>query len=184
MKVRPLFFASALTLATLASTPSPASADEPTMADSATRFAGNYRFAGGDTQRLARDSAIDKATESMFFITRGVARGRVKEKTEIWASVGFSFRNGFITTTMSKLPSATSPASGSTVPYNMGSDDLRLAQRIGADGKLVQSFSGSDATRTNTYVLSPDGRTLTVSVVVTSAKLPRPICYALTYVRA
>jgi len=185
MKFRALLVASALALTTLVPAMS-ASADETDVhpAPARDRFEGNYTYGGGDKQRQARDAAIEKATDSMFFVTRGVARGRVKDKTEIWANVGFSFKNGLITTTMSKLPTATSPESGATVPYKMGSDDLQLSQKLAPDGKLVQSFAGSDATRTNTYVLSPDGKTLNVFITVASSKLPQPVSYVLTYVRS
>jgi hypothetical protein len=185
MKLRPLIVASALAAAALVpAVPAAADETEAPPAPARNRLEGNYTYAGGDRQRQGRDAAIEKATESMFFVTRGVARGRVKDKTEIWANVSFSFKNGMITTTMSKLPTATSPESGSTVPYKMGSDDLKLSQRLAADGKLVQSFAGSDATRTNTYVLSPDGKTLNIFITVASAKLPQPVSYVLTYVRS
>jgi len=38
--------------------------------------------------------------------------------------------------------------------------------------------------RTNTFTVSPDGRTLTLGVAVSSPKLPRPLTYKLVYTRA
>jgi hypothetical protein len=171
----------ATALALTAVVPSAASADSPSAASA--RLAGTYAYAGGEQQQKARLAAIEKATDDMFFITRRVARGRLKDRTAIWANVGFSFNEGMIITTMSKLPTATSPESGAAVRYTLDGDKLRLSQKVTTDGRLVQSFANEDGTRTNIYTLSPDGRTLSIAVTVASSQLPAPVSYTLTYVR-
>jgi hypothetical protein len=171
----------ATALALSAVVPGVAVADVPSAAGA--RLAGTYAYAGGEQQQKARLAAIEKATDDMFFVTRRVARGRLKDRTAIWANVGFSFDGGMITTTMSKLPTATSPENGAAVAYRLDGDKLRLSQKVAADGRLVQSFANEDGTRTNTYTLSPDGRTLNIAVTVASSQLPAPVSYTLTYVR-
>ena len=185
MKLRDLVVAS--TLAVIASLPAaPAAADEPATASPTSardRFSGSYAYVGGDRQQQARDAAIEKATDSMFFAIRGVARSRVKDKTAISPLIGFSFGNGTITGSAAAVTPATSPENGAAVPYKAGGDTVQLSQRLTADGKILQSFTASDGSRTNTYVLSPDNRTLTVFITVTSHKLPQPVSYSLTYLR-
>ena|SRR5882762_8552955 len=184
MKLRHLIIASALgATAFVPAVTAAADATEAFPAAARNLFAGNYTYAGGEKQWQARIAAIEKATDSMFFVTRGIARGRIKDSTVIRARVGFSFGNGMITVTMSDILPATSPESGAAVPYKSGSDTLQLSQKFTADGKLVQSFSASEGKRTNTYVLSPDGKTLNIFTTITSEKLPQPVSYTLTYVR-
>lgn len=185
MKLAPLVVAASLALATFVPAAT-AHADEagdasPTAARD--RFAGNFAYGGGAAQDKAREDAIEKATDSMFFATRGIARGRLKDKTVIRQQIGISFGGGNITTTFSSLPAAVSPENGSPAPYKSGDDTVQLTQKITPDGKLVQSFTASDGNRTNTYSLSADGKTLTMAVVVTSTKIPQPVRYMLTYVR-
>ena len=189
MKLRHLLLASAIAVTAFVPAAS-ASADEPAAppADASPtaardRFAGNYAYAGGEKQQQARDAAIEKATDSMFFATRGIARGRVKDKTVIRAVIGFSFAGGNITGTASDVAPATSPENGSPVPYKSGSDTVQLSQKILPDGRLFQTFTASDGSRSNTYVLSADGKTLNIFITLKSEKLPQPVSYTLTYVR-
>lgn len=189
MKLRHLILASAIVVTALVPAVT-ASADEPAApAPDASptaardRFAGSYAYAGGDKQLQARDAAIEKATDSMFFATRGIARGRVRDKTVIRAQIGFSFAGGMITGTASDVGAATSPETGAPVPYKAGSETVQLSQKILPDGRLFQTFTASDGSRSNTYVLSPDGKTINIFITLKSEKLPRPISYTLTYLR-
>ena len=189
MKLRHLLLASAIAVTAFVPAAS-ASADEPAAppADASPtaardRFAGNFAYAGGEKQQQARDAAIEKATDSMFFVTRGVARSRVKDKTAISPLIGFSFGNGTITGSAASVTPAVSPENGAAVPYKAGGDTVQLSQKVTADGKIVQSFTASDGNRTNTYVLSPDNRTLNVFITVSSQRLPQPVSFTLTYLR-
>lgn len=183
---RPLLWAKvavfgALVGASLATGPV-AYADDPAPAAAPKdRFAGNYTFVGGQKQKDALEAAIDKATDDMSFITRPIARSRLREKTKIRATMGFAFGGGNITWTASDVPAAVSPEDGSYGSYKSGSDTLKLSQKINAAGQLLQSFVAEDGSRKNTYTLSADGKTLTVNIVLTSSKLPAPVSYALTY---
>ena len=48
----------------------------------------------------------------------------------------------------------------------------------------MQTFRAEDGSRTNTYSISPDGRTLTMHVVLRSPRLPQPLEYNLVFNRA
>lgn len=189
MKLRHLLLASSVALVTVVPTVSamadePAAPAPPSPTAARDRFAGNFNYVGGDKQLAARDAAIEKATDSMFFATRGIARGRVKDKTVIRQQLGFSFAGGNITATASNIAPAVSPENGSPAPYKSGDDTVQLSQKISPEGKLLQTFTASDGSRSNTYILSPDGKTLNVYITLQSAKLPQPVSYTLTYARA
>lgn len=156
----------------------PASASATAARD---RFAGSYVFVGGQKQRDALEAAIAKATDDMSFITRPIARSRLRDKTQIRANMGFAFGGGNITWTASDVPPAISPEDGSFGQYKSGSDTLKLSQKVNAAGQLIQSFVASDGSRKSTYTLSADGKTLLVSLTVNSTKLPAPVQYSLTY---
>ena len=49
---------------------------------------------------------------------------------------------------------------------------------------LEQTLKGEWEERTNTFTVSPDGRTLTLGVAVRGPKLPKPLVYKLVYTRA
>jgi hypothetical protein len=148
------------------------------------RLAGAYVFAGGAKETDAKDAAIDKATEDMFFAIKGLARSKLREKTPVSASLGIVFGNGNVTVTGAALPSGTSPENGTPVAMkNSDGDPMKLSHRTTPDGKLVQSFVGENGSRTTTFVLSADGKTLVTYVSIDSGKLPKPVRYTLTYRR-
>ena len=67
--------------------------------------------------------------------------------------------------------------------------DFRKPTAVGArieqkDEQLVQTFKNEEGQRTNTYKLSPDGKTLTLEVELRSERLPEPVRYALTFQRS
>lgn len=176
----------ALCLALGAVVPTTALADDPKPADATAardKFAGNFGYVGGEKQNAAREAAIEKATDSMSFITRPIARSRLKEKTQIRQNIGFAFGGGNITMTASDVAPAVSPENGSPGSYKSGSDTLKLVQKINGNGQLVQQFIAEDGGRTSVFSLSADGKTLNVSITVTSSKLPEAVKYNLTYQR-
>lgn len=176
----------ALSLLVLASTaaadpPAAAPAQEAPAASPRERFAGTYSYVGGDKQKAAIEAAIEKAIDGMFFATKPIARSRLKDKTQIRNPVGFAFGGGNITIKMGGVADATSKDDGSPAQYKSGSDTVKLTQKFAGDNQIVQVFAADDGTRTNVYTLSADGKTLTVSITLTSSKLSAPVKYALTY---
>ena len=156
---------------------------ETSSAGARERFAGTYTYAGGKPQIAARDAAIERATDGLFFAIRGIARGKLRDKTEIKPTIGFVFDRGAITSSATGVASVTSREDGTATRRVIGDDTLQIAQKLTPEGHLVQTFAASEGTRTNDYVLGDDGRTLFVSVSVTSAKLTRPLRYQLVYAR-
>ena len=183
MKYRlPLFV---LVVSLAAAAPTAAFADGPKPADATAardKFAGNFGYVGGEKQNAAREAAIEQATDSMSFITRPIARSRLKDKTKIRPTIGFSFGGGNITATASDVAPVVSPENGSPGSYKSGGDTLKVVQKI-SGGQLVQQFVAEDGGRTSVFSLSADGKTLNVHITVTSSKLPEPVKYNLTYQR-
>lgn len=152
------------------------------VADDRARFHAAFRFAGTSSEQAARRKAIDDGVHTLFFAIRGIARSRLSAATPIDPWVAFSFDAGNISV---RVPTATtvSPANGAAVPYVSKGDRTKLSQRL-FNGKLTQVFEAEQGRRVNEWMLSPDARTLSLRVTVSSVKLSRPVIYTLTYARA
>ena len=142
------------------------------------RFAGTYIFAGGAPEQAARDAAISKAVESLFFLIRPLARSRLDVGKPVPPLLSFAFSDGKITVIQSGRPPATSPEDGTPTALKA---HLTVTQRFDPEGHLVQSFVTPEGARTNVYVLAPDGRTVQQNVEVISGRLPKPLRFSLTY---
>ena len=59
----------------------------------------------------------------------------------------------------------------------------KVSFKRGADGALIQTFVAEDGTRENRFSLSPDGKTLTMAVTLSSKKLKKPLRFSLDYKR-
>ena len=169
----------------LAAIPGRVHAEPPAAIDLGVRerLAGQYVYAGGEAQRAQLEAAIDRATDGMFFVAKPIARSKLRDKTQIKSTVGFSFAHGAITSTASDVAPATSPDDGRAVAYVAAGESLQLSQKLTANGHLLQTFAASEGTRTNDYSVSAGGDVLTVAITVSSSKLTRPVRYTLTYRR-
>ena len=76
-----------------------------------------------------------------------------------------------------------SPANGTPVKWTREDGERFDLSTEWEGGRLVQTFKGKEG-RTNTFTISPDGRTLTLGVAVSSPRLPKPLTYKLVYNRA
>jgi len=167
-----------------ASTPAASASAAPVSPTAARdRFVGNFNYAGGDKEKKGIDVAIDKALEGLFFVEKPFAISALHDKTAVKNAVGFHFANGKVTSTASDAPPATSPDDGTYAPYKVDGETLRISQSVNQAGHLIQIFASNQGSRTNDYTLLADGKTLIMTVTITSGRLPRAVHYALTYKR-
>jgi hypothetical protein len=186
MRFASLIFAMAAFAAVLS--PRPVHAEEAPAAatrapDERARLRGSFRFVGSSHERAARQAAIDRGVDSLFFMIRGIARSRLSAGTKIDPSVSFAFDDTSIHVRIPAATEAISPVSGAAVDYVNHGEHTLLSQRISA-GKLTQRFVADQGKRENEWVLLPDARTLLLKVTVSSPKLSAPVIYTLTYQRA
>jgi len=128
-------------------------------------------------------AAIDRSVDSLMFMIRGIARGRITDNNPIYPSIAIRSANGQIEAVLAGWPVCRSPGDGRRISWrNDHGDSAELSQRF-ESGRLVQVISGEGGSRRNEFVISPDGHTLTLRVRITSGQLPVPVQYALTYRR-
>jgi hypothetical protein len=156
---------------------------QPAVVDPRERYTGTFTFVGGDSERRGIESAIERSVTVMNFIVRGIARGRLRETNQAYASVTIRFPPGSIEVFRSGDRAVRSRDDGTQgSALDIHGDPLRVTQRF-ENGRLVQHIWNDDGGGRHEYSLSADGRTLIHTVHITSRHLPVPVHYSLTFRR-
>lgn len=128
--------------------------------------------------------AIETAVGRMSFITRPIARGRLRRTNTVYNRVIVNFTQAQVSTTFDQRHAVESPANGQPVKWTREDGEKLDLSTEWQGGRLVQTFRAEDGSRTNTYSISPDGRTLTMHVTLRSPRLSAPLEYNLVFNRA
>lgn len=76
------------------------------------------------------------------------------------------------------------PLDGTEVPsLNSSGEMFQMSVRLDGEA-LVETFEADNGTRTNTYTVSADGKTLVLQATVESPQMPTVLSYRLEYTRA
>jgi len=164
------------------SDPAPASPPGVTGADDPGRYAGSYVYAGSDAERAAVEAAVDHATEGM--VGMHIARAELMKRSEIRPSYALRLDGkGSMVFETPGFPTEVLPLDGAVVPFrNKYGDSLENRLRV-VEGALVQESKTSDGGGSTRFELQPDGKTLRVTRISWSPKLPKTVHYRLTYLR-
>lgn len=128
--------------------------------------------------------AIETAVARMSFITRPIARGRLRRTNSLYGRVVVNFTPQEVSTTFDQRHPVVSPANGQPVQWTREDGEKFDLSTSWESGRLVQTFRAEDGSRTNSYSISPDGRTLTMHVTLRSPRLSAPLEYNLVFNRA
>jgi len=164
-----------------------ASSAEATVASSGSavepdRYVGTYLYGGTDAEKEAIEAAIDHATRGMP--GRLIARGELLKRSEVRPSYLIRLDGrGNLSIETPGFPPEVYPLDGTEVPFrNKYGDELRARLRF-VEGALVQDSRTRDGGGTTRFELQPDGKTLLVTRISWSPKLPGTLRFRLTYVR-
>ena len=136
-----------------------------------------------ETDSANINEVIEDAVGKLNFVTRDIARGRLKRLNPAYRQIAISSSPNEISVTVDNQPPLRTPANGAPVAW-IGPDGGKVnASMQLADGRLTQTFTSADGRRVNDYNLSRDGRTLTMRVTETSPRLSQPITYKEVYRR-
>ncbi len=133
-------------------------------------------------------AAIERTARRVNVLIRPIARRRLRGTNEPYGRIEIAQVNG---TSGAEITIATNggapvrtPASGAEIAWRRPQDGDRLQVSTAWTGAtLRQTFRADDGQRVNAYTLSPDGRTLSLAVAVTSPQLPGGLSYRLVYAR-
>ncbi|HET7464458.1 MAG TPA: hypothetical protein VFJ82_24580 [Longimicrobium sp.] len=128
--------------------------------------------------------AIEAAVNKMSFITRPIARGRLRRTNAAYQRVVINYTNEQVSTTFDQRHAIQSPGNGTPVKWTREDGEKFDLSTEWQGQRLIQTFRAEDGSRTNTYTISPDGHTLTMHVTIRSPRLSAPLEYNLVFNRA
>ncbi len=159
-------------------------------AQAAATLRGNWTLNRQQSDNL--ESAINRVVSRMNVVVRQIARPRLRSTNTAYPSIAMSYDQASVRVDMAGRPSVSSPANGQPVLWQretggacreMKGDCVRVSAEW-EGGNLKHTFQAEDGRRVNVYSVSPDGKTMTMNVTVTSPRLPQPLTYKLLYNRA
>ena len=138
------------------------------------------------------NARINTAVARMNVVVRQIARPRLRSTNTAYPRLVMAYDQSKVQVDMAGRPSVSSPANGQPVLWQrdtgatctqLKGDCVRVTHEWNG-GALTQSFQAEDGRRVNAFTVSPDGRTMTMNVTITSPRLPQPLTYKLVYDRA
>jgi len=137
-----------------------------------------------ETDSANMKEVIEDAVGKLNFVTRDIARGRLKRLNPAYRQIAISSSPNEISVTVDNQPTLRTPAKGTSIAW-VGPDGGKVNASMQLVGeRLAQKFTSADGRRVNNYTLDPDGRTLTMHVTETSPHLSQTITYRQVYRRA
>lgn len=150
-------------------------------ADGPEVVAGVYAFVPDASDDV--EEAIDEAVADMNFITRRIARGRLRSTNEIPERITITVAGDDVAIQQDERTPVEAPADGVPVDW-ISEDGEALEVSVTWDAPVLgQTFVAEDGQRMNTFELDEDGQTLTMRVTVSSPRLPNDLTYRLVYER-
>ena len=142
---------------------------------------GTYILDATDSDNM--NKVIEDAVGKLNFLTRDIARERLKKLNPAYREVAITSSPSEISVTVDSQPPLRAPAKGAPVVW-VGPDGGKVNVSMQFAGRrLEQTFTSADGRRVNDYTLSPDGRTLTMQVRETSPQLHQGVTYKQVYRR-
>ncbi len=126
--------------------------------------------------------AIEAATADMNFLTRSVARGRLKKTNPLYRRVTITRQVVLISVKFDERKAVEMPADGSVIKWTSEDGEIYDVSARSENGRLVQTFKAEDGQRVNSFSAEGTER-LTLEVQVTSPRLPKPLTYVVHYRR-
>lgn len=144
-------------------------------------FVGTFNAARQSEPHI--EQAIEKAVAEMNFVTRPIARGRLKKTNPAYQRIRIGQEGAQISIQFDERKPVQMPADGSAIRWTREDGEVFDVSATHEGGALLQRFKAEDGERINRFSLSPDGAELTLDVTITSPRLPAPVKYTLTYQR-
>lgn len=151
-----------------------------TIPASVDRFKGVWTLNAEASDDLT--AAIEKTIATMNFIARPIARTKLRARNVAFPKIDITAEDGGL---------RVSHQGGMNVKYSAVSQPVHVkapdgtdaVTRLSATPTLILTYESESGTREDRYELSPEGNTLTLSIRMTSSRLPQPLLYQLVYRR-
>ena len=126
--------------------------------------------------------AIDTAVAKMNFVTRPIARGRLRKTNMPYQVVTLAFSANSSSIITDQRAAIVLPASGAAVKWTREDGEVFDVSGKLVNDVLVQTFTAEDGQRVNRWSVGADGKMI-LDVTVSSPRLPVPLRYKLAYNR-
>ena len=133
-------------------------------------------------QQKALEAAIEDTIDDMNFITRPIARGKLKKSNSLFKKITLVVTEDTVEIQLDSRKSIRTKSDGKDVTKwkrDVG-DEFKITQKREAD-HITQIYKGEDGSKVVDYNLSSDHKKLTMIIQVKSNKLPKPLTYTLRY---
>jgi hypothetical protein len=130
------------------------------------------------------NKAIEDAVKEVNFFFRPIARSNLRKINVSPKQISISFIDTDVSIKNDQHPPVRTPVNGVPVDWKREGEEKVKVSTVWENGNLKRTFEAGAGQRINTYILSTDGKTLTLQVKVTSSHLPQPLTYKLVYKRA
>lgn len=128
-------------------------------------------------------AAILACTADMNFITRPIARYKLTNVNPAYQKITLSITPQQVSVKLDDRVPILMPGNGQEAPWTREDGEKFMVAAHPQGNELVQTFRNDEGARTNVFKLSPDGKTLTLYVTVTSPRIPKPLTYTMTFGR-
>ena len=129
------------------------------------------------------ESGIEGAVEDMSFITRPIARSKLKKTNLPLKVLKFKITPKKVTIQHDSRNPAVSDVDGKPTKWKRQDGDEFFLSQVVKPQLIMQTFKDGDGKKVLKYKFSKDYKKLTMEVIVTSPKLAGPLKYTLNYVR-
>ena len=144
-------------------------------------FAGAYRLDVAHSADV--EAAIEGVVTDLSFVTRPLARNRLKETNTPPQEVHIAYSSAEVVITLAAPNPPKLPLDGRKVDWTASDGEVVPVDAKLFDGAIVETFHGKQGSRENRFSLSKDGKTLTMDVRIESSHLNRPLTYRLVFLR-
>ncbi|MGH7578318.1 MAG: hypothetical protein ACREM1_24785 [Longimicrobiales bacterium] len=129
------------------------------------------------------EAAIDKAVSEMSFLTRGIARGRLRRTNPPPESLAIGVQGTDVVIQQDARIPVRAAWNGTPVEWTNDEGEELEVSMVWEDPVLRQVFVADDGQRVNEFWSSEGGRILTMRVVVSSPRLSEDVVYQLAFGR-
>ncbi|MEM9491472.1 MAG: hypothetical protein AAGC55_20170 [Myxococcota bacterium] len=145
---------------------------------------GTYVIKDSKQAQKTIDQAIERTVSDVSRLFRGKARDALKSRQRLCPKLSLAIASDATITCVTAGRSVSAPSSGASKKVKGKDGKTAHISHKPSGNRLVQTIKGENGTSKVTYTLSADGKTLTLSVHMSSSKLDTPLRFSLTYIRS
>jgi hypothetical protein len=145
------------------------------------RLVGEWHHSGGPQAEREIENAVERAIDSMSFLSRGIARRRLLAASRIPQSLRIARDGDLVKIVFDDRERRSRIGTAPIKVIGSSGDELDYTVRI-EDEALVQRFEGESGGRINT--LYRQDEVIIVKVTIHSVRLPANVVYKLRYTRS